>query len=125
MQILLVDDNEIQAATRSAILTRSGLHVAIARNVQDALALLDRSEVQASIRLLVTDHLMPGMNGPELVRRLRPLLHTLPVLVLSGLPDAEREYEGLNVTFRVKPLHPEALIQLTSRLLADTELRSA
>jgi hypothetical protein len=30
----------------------------------------------------------------------------MPVIVLSGLPDAEEEYEGLNVAFRMKPLPP-------------------
>ena len=53
---------------------------------------------------------MPGMNGSEFVRQLRQTHPTLPVLVISGLEDAEAEYEGLNVLFRLKPLQPENLL---------------
>ncbi len=47
---------------------------------------------------MITDHLMPGMSGSEFVRALRRTHPTLPVLVISGLEEAEQEYTGLNVT---------------------------
>jgi CheY-like chemotaxis protein len=124
-QILLVDDNALQAATRSAILTRAGLRVMVAQQAQEALLLLERPEIQASVRLLITDHLMPGMNGPQLVRSLRAILPTLPVLVLSGLAGAEIEYEGLDVSFQLKPFPPEELIRITHLLIGNSVLRSA
>ncbi len=124
-QVLLVDDNALQAATRSAILTRAGLRVVVAQNAHEALLLVDRPEIRSGIRLLVTDHLMPGMNGPELVTRLRAVLPALPVLVLSGLADAETEYDGLQVTFQVKPFPPEELIRLAHLFIGSAVLRSA
>jgi hypothetical protein len=45
--------------------------------------------------------------------------------VLSGLPDAESAYEGLNVVFRLKPCDPESLIRLVHELLGECMRRSA
>ena len=123
--ILLVDDNAVQAATRNAILSRIGARILVAQQAQAALELLERPEVRFNLRLLVTDHLMPGMNGPALVSRVRETLPTLPVLVLSGLPEAEAEYESLQVSFQLKPFPPEDLIHLVKVLIGDPMLRSA
>ena len=87
--------------------------------------MLEDPAVRASAGLLVTDHLMPGMQGPELVARVRELLPDLPVLVLSGLPDAEEEYAATPVFFRLKPCPPNELIRLVKHLLAAQTLRSA
>ena len=49
--------------------------------------------------MVITDHCMPGMSGPELVKKLREQSATLPIMVLSGLPEAELQYEGMDVYF--------------------------
>jgi DNA-binding response OmpR family regulator len=74
---------------------------------------------------MITDHLMPNMNGPEMVRRLREQGLDLPVIVLSGLPDAETQYEGLNVMFRLKPFPPDSLIELVHEIFQDPLTRTA
>ena len=122
-RILLVDDNHIQSATRRAILEGSGREVCIALEGKRALELLNDPE--NSIGLIVTDHLMPVMSGPEFVTEVRRLGFTLPVVVLSGLPDAELAYEGLNVVFRLKPCDPDSLIRLVQELLGECMRRSA
>jgi CheY-like chemotaxis protein len=122
-RILLVDDNHIQSATRRAILEVSGREVSIALEGKQALELLINPE--NTIGLIVTDHLMPVMNGPEFVAEVRRRGFTLPVVVLSGLPDAESAYEGLNVVFRLKPCDPESLIRLVQELLGECMRRSA
>lgn len=124
-QILLVDDNPVQAEARNAILSRSGLSVIVASGAREALALLRDEPLRRSIGLLVTDHLMPGMNGPELVRETRSLLPDLPVLVLSGMPDVEAEYGADQVVFRLKPFPPAELIRLAKHLLGQRTLRTA
>ncbi len=78
-----------------------------------------------SVRMVVTDHLMPGMNGPEFVRALRKAGFTFPVLVLSGYPDVEDEYTSLDVAFRVKPFPPDQLIAFVQYLLGSLERRTA
>src|ERR1700689_44987 len=101
-RILLVDDNHIQSATRRAILEGSGREVCIALEGQRALELLNEAETSNPIGLVVTDHLMPVMSGPEFVTELRRRGSKVPVLVLSGLPEAELAYTGLDVIFRLK-----------------------
>lgn len=128
--ILLVDDNSIQAQARKAILARVGVEVIIAADAAQAVAglqaeLLEAESPRLNVGIMVTDHLMPGMNGPELVAAVRALLPTLPILVLSGLPDAEAEYEPGTVLFRAKPFPPPELIRLVRHMLGESVLRSA
>jgi CheY-like chemotaxis protein len=124
-RILLVDDNHIQSATRRAILEGAGREVCIAQQGQEALQRLSDPEISPAIGLVITDHLMPVMGGPEFVAELRRRGWTLPVIVLSGLPDADAAYHGLNVIFRLKPFDPGSLIQLIQDLLGDCMRRSA
>ena len=124
-RILLVDDNLIQSATRKAILEVSGLEVCIALEGQQALEFLSEAEASNPIGLIVTDHLMPVMSGPEFVAELRRRGFTLPVIVLSGMPDAESSYEGLGVVFRLKPFDPDSLIRLVQELFGNCMRRSA
>jgi CheY-like chemotaxis protein len=111
--ILIVDDNAIQAMTRRLILERAHLPVVLSDSGAAALARIDAGE---HFSMVITDHCMPEMSGPELVRKLRSLSQ-LPILVLSGLPEAESEYEGMDVFFRMKPIQPEDLIRISRTLL--------
>ncbi len=124
-RILLVDDNHIQSATRRAILEVSGREVCVASEGRQALELLNEMESSNPIGLIITDHLMPVMSGPEFVTEVRRRGFSLPVIVLSGLADAESAYEGLNVVFRLKPCDPDSLIRLVQDLLGECMRRSA
>lgn len=115
--LLLIDDNAIQAATRQTILKRAGYFVIAVLSPERALEQLRNREYPSSIDLILTDHLMPGMNGNEFVTRLREFAPDLPVLVISGLAEAEDEYLGLNVDFRLKPLLPDVLLANVQSLL--------
>lgn len=123
--ILLVDDNAIQATTRRSILLRTGRTVAVALEPLEALDMLKDDELVDSIGLVITDHYMPGMQGPEFVAEIRRVLPSVPVLVLSGFSDVEHEYEGLNILFRMKPIAPEQLIAMAKTLLDPPLTRTA
>jgi DNA-binding NtrC family response regulator len=125
VRILLVDDNHIQSATRRAILEGAGWEVCIAQQGRQALDLLSEPGTGSPVGLVVTDHLMPVMSGSAFVAELRRRGYTLPVVVLSGLPDADAAYQGLNVVFRLKPFDPDSLIRLVQDLLGDCMRRSA
>ena len=123
-QVLLVDDNPLQLKVRETVLRQAGFSVSVATSAESALATL--RALPGRIGLIITDHLMPGCSGSELVRQIRALNISEPVIVLSGLPEAEPEYEGLDVCFRPKPFPPAELIELVrSRLECDEECRGA
>lgn len=114
--VLLIDDNAIQAATRQTILKRAGYFVIPALSPERALQQFHDNDFPSEINLVITDHVMPGMNGAEFVRKLREFKPDLPILVISGMEEAEAEYEGLNVLFRLKPLLPDNLLASVDRL---------
>lgn len=115
--LLLIDDNAIQAATRQTILKRAGYFVIAVLSPERALEQLRNNDYPDRIDLVITDHIMPGMNGAEFVRKLREFAPELPVLVISGLADAEEEYRELGVDFRMKPLLPQNLLASVQNLL--------
>ena len=123
--ILLVDDDRVQSLTRKAILQQTGHEIVVADGAISALQMLREGVLAHGMHLIVTDHLMPKMNGPEFVTEIRRLDATIPILVLSGLPSAESDYEGLSVVFRVKPFPPPELIALARDLIADCLRQSA
>ena len=120
--VLLVDDNAVQAAVRQTILKRDGFDVHVALSPTRALERFEAADFPVDIGLVLTDHLMPGMNGAQFVRELRRLNPHVPVLVISGLEEAELEYAGLRVVFRTKPLLPETLLTLVRSLLASGQV---
>ncbi len=115
--ILLIDDNAIQAATRQTILKRAGYFVIAVLSPQRALEQFRKNDFPEDIDLVITDHVMPGMNGAAFVEELRHIHPRIPVLVISGLEEAEPEYSGLNVLFRLKPLLPDHLLASVHSLI--------
>ena len=116
--ILLIDDNAVQAATRQAILKRAGFFVIAVLSPERALEQFRNHEFPSNIDLIITDHIMPGMTGAEFVKAVRDFDSQVPVLVISGLLEAEDEYHDLQVNFRLKPLLPDALLASVHRLIA-------
>jgi CheY-like chemotaxis protein len=116
--ILLIDDNAIQAATRQTILKRAGYFVIAVLNPQRALDQFRNSEFPAQIDLIITDHIMPGMTGSQFITHLREFQPRIPVLVISGMVEAEDEYKNLNVEFHLKPLLPDNLLASVHDLIA-------
>lgn len=124
-QVLLLDDNAAQLTIREMVLRKAHIECHIATNAQSALAFLRSEPGKDKIGLVITDHFMPGMGGLEFVRQLRSLNPDIPVIVISGLPDAEEEYQDQNVVFRVKPLDPEDLIALVQNALESYPFRAS
>jgi CheY-like chemotaxis protein len=83
--ILLVEDESSVRELATAMLKRQGYHVLTAANGDDALALA--AQRPGHIDLLLTDVVMPGMNGRELSERLLQLRPGLAVLFASGYTE--------------------------------------
>jgi len=79
--------------------------------VEGALALLRSPALASRLGVIVTDHVMPGASGADFVRELRRINSHVPVIVVTGMAEAEQEYDALNVTFLQKPCPPPELIQ--------------
>lgn len=122
--ILLVDDNAIQAVTRQTILRRAGYFVIAALNPERALEQFHSDEFPTEISAVITDHIMPGMNGAQFVRELRKIQPQLPIMVISGLEEAEQEYAGMYVRFLLKPLSPDLLLS-NLRFMLEQEQQGA
>jgi CheY-like chemotaxis protein len=81
--ILCVDDNEQVLSVRTFLLETRGYRVIAVTNPQDAIEAITNS-LPGSIDLLLSDLLMPQMDGNELVRRAKQLHPTLPAMIISG-----------------------------------------
>jgi PAS domain S-box-containing protein len=81
---LLVDDEDLVRMSTADMLLDLGYEVIEARSAEEAMA-----NVRGGLHpdLLVTDHLMPGMNGVELAHLLRTQIPRLPVLIVSGYAE--------------------------------------
>jgi PAS domain S-box-containing protein len=80
--VLVVEDNETVRALVGKMLHGLGYEVLTTQGVEPCVALAEKR--QGSLHLLLTDVVMPGMNGRELYERLRRLRPELKVLFMSG-----------------------------------------
>jgi DNA-binding response OmpR family regulator len=108
--VLLIDDSPLQLRAREAVLRMAGFETHIATSAESALALLRAESVGGRIDAVITDHIMPHTSGAEFVRALRRINAVVPVIVVTGMAEAENDYQGLNVIFLQKPCPPEELI---------------
>lgn len=83
---LLVDDEDLVRASTADMLAELGYQVKEAASAEAALALVSEG---LNPDLLVTDHLMPGMTGVDLVRAVQESRPELPALIVSGYAEAE------------------------------------
>ncbi len=83
--VLVVEDESDLRTVLRRILVRGGYRVAIASNGGEALLWCERHGADAA--LILCDVVMPGLRGPELVRRIAPLCPNAKVLFMSGYLD--------------------------------------
>jgi PAS domain S-box-containing protein len=116
--ILLVEDEPSVRLLTQHVLRTHGYTVHEAENGFQALDLIRRNGLH--VDLLVTDLVMPGMNGKELAMRLRSHFEELKVLYMSGYsenPPVIGDETLVNTTFLQKPFSPEELIRMVREIL--------
>ena len=91
-KILVIDDDASGRDLLAAVLTKRGYEVILADNGGTGLMLCHRRTPDA----VVLDLNMPGIDGRSILRQLRILHPTLPVVVFSGHSTAEIQQEMLN-----------------------------
>jgi two-component system cell cycle sensor histidine kinase/response regulator CckA len=114
--VLVVEDEDAVRSRISRSLLSHGYQVVEARNGHGALDVLRRT--QGRIGAVLSDVRMPQMGGLDLIRALRADHPLLPVLLMSGYPQASERLEGLaNVELLRKPFTPSELVAAIERLL--------
>ena len=121
--VLIVEDAETCASTLEIIFSSiPGLKILVADTAERAWELLETQP--AEIRVLVTDLHMPGMDGFELIERVRAnqLYAGLPIVVITGsidphISDRMRQ-RGVNAVF-AKPYSPAVVREKLEQLLGD------
>jgi DNA-binding response OmpR family regulator len=116
--ILLVDDEDLLRLSLKANLRREGFEIDVAVSAEMALAMLhDRS-----YNLLITDYLLPGIDGIELMQQAKKIYSDIKVIVFSGLHDKESIDEifrlGAN-DFFCKPIDFNELLERISQVMSS------
>src|SRR5205085_10045551 len=111
------EDDALVRASTAAMLADLGYVVLEAASAGEALALMDGG---VGVDLLVSDHLMPGMTGADLARRVRDRWPGVPVLIITGY--AEVEAIAADLPRLVKPFRQADLAQALSRLASRASM---
>lgn len=114
--VLLVDDEDVVRASTADMLEEFGYEVQQANSGDVALAMVADG---LKPDLLVTDHLMPGMNGVQLASALRGVIPELPILIVSGYAEADEIMPALP-----RLTKPFRMAELAARLAALTPVRT-
>ncbi len=112
ISVLLVEDNEMVRDLVQEMLSEFGYTVMAAADPHQAIELLSSSDAQ--IDLLVSDVVMPGMNGPELYEQLLVQMPSLKVVFISGYPINPSLRGGIleeEINYLQKPFTAEALLE--------------
>ncbi|MCW3099670.1 MAG: sensor hybrid histidine kinase [Chthonomonadaceae bacterium] len=120
--ILLVEDESMVRDIATQSLRSLGYHVLVAANGADALKI--HSEYEEPIALLVTDVVMPWMNGKELAERILEKRPNIRVLFISGYTNNVILHKGVlddGVTLLQKPFTSSALGQKVRQILDSIE----
>ena len=116
-RVLVVDDEDVVCRSYERVLTQAGFEVGKAHSGPEALA-----EVRAGdYDVMLADLKMPGMDGLQVVEKLRGTHPQMPVVVITGYPsqDTLQAAARLGVTdYLTKPVAPDVLKQATMQAMA-------
>jgi two-component system cell cycle sensor histidine kinase/response regulator CckA len=116
--VLLVEDEPMVRTVAERALTRHGYKVLTANNGEDALEILGAGE---EVNLLISDVVMPLMDGPTMVREARKDRPELPILFMSGYAEEQlrKSIDIDNVAFLPKPFSVQELAEAVRDVLAN------
>ncbi|WP_205480637.1 response regulator [Sphingomonas arenae] len=115
--VLLVEDEPMVRTVAERALTRQGYTVVTANNGEEALEVIGRGE---PIDLLISDVVMPIMDGPTMVREARKTRPELPILFMSGYAEEQlrKSIDIDNCAFLPKPFSVQELAEAARKVLS-------
>ena len=116
--ILLVEDEEVVRRLAKTVLQKAGYEVIEAARPEEAVRIHDG--FTRPIDLLLTDMIMPGMNGRELALHLSAMRPGMEVLIMSGYTDDQLLRSGISANstaFLAKPFDPRRLLDKVAEVL--------
>ena len=116
--VLLVEDEDMVRAVAERALARQGYSVLTAENGEAALDLIAAT---GRPDLLISDVVMPGMDGPTMVRHVRERYPDLPILFMSGYAEEQlrKSIDLDNVAFLPKPFSVQQLAEAARSALTE------
>lgn len=118
-RILLVEDEAAVRTFSQRALVNKGYDVLSAEHGEAALELFEKEDAD-TIDLLITDVVMPGVDGPTLAQRLRQTSPELKIIFMSGYTeDKLKDYMGENIYFLPKPFTLKVLAEKVKEVLSD------
>jgi len=118
-RVLLVEDEDMVRAVAERALTRAGYQVTCASDGDEG---LEKVRAGEKFDLVVSDVVMPAMDGPAMAREIRKLAPRLPVLFMSGYAEEqlrnEIDIEGMH--FLPKPFSVQQIADKVARVLAGS-----
>lgn len=120
-KILIVEDEENLARLYKSVLEKNNFSTLIAANGKEALDLMERYQVD----LLITDVMMPEMDGFELAALLREAGYELPLLMVTAKESFEDKKKGFKLgvdDYIVKPIDVEEMLLRVEALLRRSKI---
>ena len=121
--ILVCEDDFAIKTMISTKLKQENYSVYTAQNGQEALNLMEKQQID----LVISDIMMPEMDGYEFVQTLRETKHTLPILMITAKSQLESLEEAFKLgvdDYMVKPLRLEELVLRVKALLRRSQLEA-
>ena len=120
-RILIAEDDAALSQLFSRVLVRSGYLPFTAADGQEALDILEREYID----LIISDIMMPRMDGYTLVRQLRDAGNTLPVLMITakdGFSDMQQGFLSGTDDYMVKPVNVNEMVLRVGALLRRAQM---
>ena len=116
----MVDDDEAILSVLSKALMILGYDVVIARSGEEALEKFKKEQFD----ILITDYMMPGLSGKELIAVVKKMKPDIPIIMITGYPLAYppdvAKSEGIDA-YLLKPFRINQLRDVISKLLSDDD----
>jgi two-component system response regulator YesN len=121
IKLIIADDEKWVRTTVKTLIPFQSLGISLSCEASNGIEALELCR-QHEPDILVTDIMMPGLNGLELIREVRRLLPDLKIVIISGYNDFEYAKTAMKfgiIDYLLKPVDEEELLQVLERIMTE------